>query len=191
MKILFVRHGESEDDLINAYGGWSDFPITENGISQIQNTAKNIENMNIKFSKIVSSPLSRAKSTSEIISKRLGLDIEIFEYLKERNSYGILSGMNKEEAKKRYPDQVQLLEDGEYVDGSERVGDTRTRAEKALTYLKSLNQDLIVVTHGSFLKEMFNNLGKKLVKKEDGGYILVSFENNTFDIEVSNGIVVE
>jgi len=101
MKILFVRHGESKDDLINAYGGWADFHLTENGKTQINNTAKKIKNLDIEFVKILSSPLIRAKESSEIISKELNIPIEIFEYVKERNTYGILCGMEKEEARQK------------------------------------------------------------------------------------------
>jgi broad specificity phosphatase PhoE len=191
MKILFVRHGESEDDLINAYGGWSDFPLTENGKIQIEQTAQKIFELEISFSKIVSSSLSRAKSTSKVIAEKLGLNIEIYEYLKERNSYGVLSGMIKEDAKVKYPDQVSKLENDEYVDGSERIEDLRTRINKALEKLTSNTESIIVVTHGSFLKEMFSILGKKLTKKSDGGFILLEVENGKIEVISYSGIEVE
>ena len=53
MKLLFVRHGESEDDLIDAYGGWADFPLTENGREQITETAQKIGKLNLKFDKLL------------------------------------------------------------------------------------------------------------------------------------------
>lgn len=191
MKILFVRHGESEDDLINAYGGWNDFPLTENGKVQISQSAQRISELGVSFSKIISSSLSRAKSTSQIIAEKLGLEVEVFEYLKERNSYGVLSGMIKEEAKEKYPDQVSKLENDEYVDGSERIEDLRLRINKALDKLTKYSEDIIVVTHGSFLKEMFSILGKKLTKKSDGGFILLEIENREIEVISSFGIEVE
>lgn len=191
MNIIFVRHGESEDDLINAYGGWADFPITENGKKQIGNTARRIKDLNIEISKIISSPLSRAKSTSEILAKELNLDIEIYEYLKERNSYGIMSGMNKEEAKHKYPDQVQNLENNLFVDGSERIEDLRIRVEKVLQFLNTQKGNLIVVSHGSFLKELFISIGMQLVKKEDGGLAVIELKDGKFKLVLSSGLDFE
>jgi broad specificity phosphatase PhoE len=191
MKILFVRHGESEDDLINAYGGWSDFPLTDNGKIQIEQTAQKISELGISFSKIFSSPLSRALSTSKIIGEKLGLEVEIFEYVKERNTYGILSGMIKEDAKAKYPEQVSKLENDEYVDGSERVEDVKTRINTALDILAQNSDPIIVVTHGVFLKNMFPIFGKKLTKKSDGGFTLLEIENNEMKVISSSGIEVE
>lgn len=175
MQILFVRHGESEDDIINAYGGWADFPLTERGKEQLEATAKKIKDLKISFFKVLSSPLERAKMSSAIIAKALNLDMEIFELVKERNTYGILSGMKKDEAKNKYPEIVEAYDKGKYVIGSEREADTNERVKLAYQRLSQRpEQNLIVVTHGNFIKALMPiALGKKLTKKEDGGFILI------------------
>ena len=83
MQLLLVRHGESEDDLINAYGGWADFHLTNNGKLQLTETAEHILKLNINFDKILASPLFRAKESAQIISDKLNVPVKIFEYLKE------------------------------------------------------------------------------------------------------------
>ena len=61
--------------------------------------------------KLFSSPLVRARETAEIISVRLGVSLEIKKDLREQNRYGILTGMTKQEAAEKFPDQVKLLKD--------------------------------------------------------------------------------
>ncbi|MFC1722474.1 phosphoglycerate mutase family protein, partial [Patescibacteria group bacterium] len=81
MKLLFIRHGESEDDLIKAYGGWGDFHLTTNGKAQIEITAEKINALNIPFDKILTSPLIRAQESAQIIATKLSIPIEIFEFV--------------------------------------------------------------------------------------------------------------
>lgn len=193
MKILFVRHGQSEDDIINAYGGWSDFPLTKEGEEQIKQSAIKIKALGINFEKIISSPLIRAQSTSKIIAEVLNLSIEISPFLKERNTYGILSGMKKEEAKEKYSEYVSALDNDEYVLGSERIEDTKARANEAMKrILLEKVENIIVVTHGNLLKTLFPLfLNKKLVKKEDGGMILIESVNDINKVLAYDGIEVE
>lgn len=193
MKILLIRHGESEDDLIDAYGGWADFHLTEKGKGQIKSTAAKIKNLNIKFDKILSSPLFRAKESAEIISKELNIPLEIYEYVKERNSYGILCGMVKAEAKEKYPWLVDAYNNGEYVDGSEREADINNRAATAWKLMLEMNvNNLAVLTHGVFLKALIPHiLDRKLTKKKDGGFILLDINDNEVEILLEDGIEVE
>ena len=53
-------------------------------------------------------------------------------YVKERNTYGIMCGMVKEEAAKKYPWLVKAYKNDEYVDGSEREEDIKNRAKRRL-----------------------------------------------------------
>ncbi|MFC1722396.1 histidine phosphatase family protein, partial [Patescibacteria group bacterium] len=110
----------------------------------------------------------------------------------ERNSYGILSGMKKDDAKNKYPWLVETLNKGDYVYGSERIEDTNERAEKAFEILitSGLN-NLAILTHGKFLKAILPIItGKKLTKKEDGGFILLNIEGNSNEVIAENGIEI-
>jgi len=192
MKILFVRHGESQDDIEDRYGGWADFELTEKGKGQITNSLKSIKQLDVEFEIVLTSPLKRAITSAKIIGEDLSLPVEIFEYVKERNTYGVLSGMVKSEAKEKYPDQVELLGKDEYVDGSERQGDLIARARQALFLVEQRKEsNLIIVTHGNFLKGMSVILDKKLVKKEDGGFVLMNLAGGKLSVLVSGGIEYE
>lgn len=64
MKLYIVRHGESETNKKGLWTGWLDVPLTEGGMRDAE-TAKAILS-GIKFDKVYSSDLSRAKKTCEI-----------------------------------------------------------------------------------------------------------------------------
>lgn len=189
MNILFIRHGESQDDIEDRYGGWSDFDLTPKGKQQITNKWKDIKSLGEAFEIIITSPLKRAIQTGEILRMEFRVPMEKLEYVKERNTYGVLSGMKKEEAKKKYPDQVKKLDNGEYIDGSERYEDLTQRVKKSLVLLeKSGKKSVIVVTHGNYLKCLFKIAGKKLTKKEDGGFVLSELKKGVLTFKSSNGI---
>lgn len=72
-KIYFVRHGQSEWNVLDKICGAVDVPLTEKGISQALETGKNIVESGIKIDKILYSPLERAKVTALKISEMTGV----------------------------------------------------------------------------------------------------------------------
>lgn len=193
MKILFVRHGESVDDIEDRYGGSADFDLTEKGREQVFESANKISSLNEKFDVVLSSPLKRALQTAAIIASELGIDVEVFEYLKERNLNGVLTGLVRNEAKIKYPEVVETHNRWEYVDGSERTEDFNNRVKNAIKYLLKMEYgSLIAVTHGLFLKAFFKEVMNKDIKKVgDGGFVLLEENDGKFDILKEEGIEYE
>lgn len=193
MKILFVRHCESVDDIEDRYGGAADFDLTEKGKHQVSESAKKISSLDEKFEVILSSPLKRASQSAEIISKELGVKVEIFEYLKERNLNGVLTGLTRTEAKEKYPEVVERHSRWEYVDGSEREEDFYNRVRNGIKYLLDMKYGSVVaVTHGLFLRAFFKEMMDIDVKRVgDGGFVLLSETDGKFKIMVEDGIKYE
>lgn len=48
MKIYLIRHSESHDDLINCYGGASDWDLTEGGAKKVENLDRSLKNLKFK-----------------------------------------------------------------------------------------------------------------------------------------------
>lgn len=71
--IIIVRHGESETNVQHVCGGWIDTPLTELGITQAHQVAKIIKQHRLHFDICVSSVLSRAVKTRDIILEDLNL----------------------------------------------------------------------------------------------------------------------
>ena len=101
-QIILVRHGEAESNLDNSrVGGWSDVKLTNLGVKQAEYVADRlVHELDMKYS-LYSSDLTRARQTTEIISKALGIIPTYAEDLREFNP-GIVSGMDRKEARKYY-----------------------------------------------------------------------------------------
>ena len=168
MKIYLLRHGESVDDIEDCYGGIADFPLTEEGCKTAQELAKKLSKSGIKL--LYSSPYKRAHETAEFISKVLGCSIKIVNDLRERNSYGILSGVNKAKAKEIFSGVLNLLnkKPGDYysnelVVGAEPVNEFDRRVQRAFKEIvtDAINRrvDTIgMVTHGNVTRSIYKNI---------------------------------
>ena len=111
MKLILLRHGESQWNLLNKFTGWTDVGLTENGIEEAIFSAKQILKKNIVINTLYTSLLIRSTHTAEIIADIINFDKRNIQYdwrLNERH-YGALQGLNKSETATKYgEDQVQL-----------------------------------------------------------------------------------
>lgn len=71
--LIFVRHGQSTANLACVFTGHSDFPLTDLGMRQAENTARFLEQYPIE--KIYSSDLMRSMQTAEPTARHFGLSV--------------------------------------------------------------------------------------------------------------------
>ena len=71
MKLILLRHGESEWNLENRFTGWKDVGLTERGQQEALFSAKQLIQQNLKICSIYTSVLKRAIQTTEIIIDKL------------------------------------------------------------------------------------------------------------------------
>ncbi|MBQ8796067.1 MAG: histidine phosphatase family protein [Clostridia bacterium] len=116
MYIYAVRHGETEYNVQYRICGLTDLELTENGFRQAKTLAEKAVDKNIDL--IISSPLKRAVSTSNIIAEKLKVPVVIDNRLIEQN-YGIYEGKdrfdegflnNKRNFAFRYPEGESMLQ---------------------------------------------------------------------------------
>lgn len=148
MKIFLIRHAESTSDVEDRYGGDYNDHLTEEGKEQAQKLAVSLQDKNIEI--VYSSPKFRARETAEIVVKHLGRPLEVVDDLRERNAYGIVTGMVKAKAGEQYPDEVAKL--GDYrqtvLDGEE-YGHFKQRVIKAYNEIRQLKCSTVaIITHG-------------------------------------------
>ena len=101
MRIVFLRHTQSEANHNKVYGGWTDYNLTELGEKQADEISRLVEVLCDTFSKntkIYTSPLTRCKKLSKKISKNKGFEVVDIEYLKEYN-FGMFEGKRIDEIK--------------------------------------------------------------------------------------------
>lgn len=158
MRIIFVRHGQTTGDLENRYGGDYDDSLSALGKNQAQELPLELKDKGIDL--IISSPLIRAKETALILSQ-LACPIIIEPGFKERNQYGILSGMTKSEAKIKYPDLVEQLKDRlNTIEGAESYQVFSERITKTYEDLVTENKHLsvAVIWHGGPMRVLFRDI---------------------------------
>lgn len=93
MAIYVVRHGECEGNVAGLYVAQIESPLTERGRQQAHEAASVVKELGI--SRIVSSPLSRARDTAQIIADELGLPVHVDSRIIEYDM-GSLAGMTKD-----------------------------------------------------------------------------------------------
>ena len=108
---MIVRHGQSVWNLENKFTGWTDVPLSENGIKEAKRAGIALKEKGYTFDLAFTSVLKRAEDTLNYILKEMDLEnIEVRHNwrLNERH-YGALQGLNKDETRKKYGDeQVKL-----------------------------------------------------------------------------------
>jgi len=72
-RIIMVRHGESEWNVLGKWQGRADTKLTDAGRSQARVAALSIAKSGITIHRVVASSLSRAHETAEIVARTLGL----------------------------------------------------------------------------------------------------------------------
>lgn len=189
MKIYFVRHGEAMDDIRDEYGGWNDAELTKNGLFTAQETAIKLKKATVGVVKVLTSPLLRAVQTAEPIAKEMGLPMEKCVYLKERNTYGLLCGVNKTEAVEKYPELVKAYDEGEPVLGYEDYDFFVSRVKELINYLEKINENVIAVTHGKMLAAIFTEIiGKRANKIQENCVIETELLNGKLTLIGTEGI---
>ena len=101
-KLILTRHGQSVWNAENRFTGWVDVDLSKKGILEAQKSGQLIKNLNINIDVSYTSFLKRAIKTLTSILQENGLELKFNTSweLNERH-YGSLTGLNKEETKKR------------------------------------------------------------------------------------------
>ena len=165
MYLVLVRHGQSEWNLLNKWTGWIDIELSGQGEEEARKAASLLRD--ITFHRAHTSDLKRAQKTLDIILDELGhkkVPIKKHAAIKERD-YGDLTGMNKEEARKKFGEekfkQYRRSWDVAPPNG-ESLKDTAARAipyyEKEILKDLKRGHNVIVSAHGNSLRAIVKHL---------------------------------
>ena len=111
IKLVLVRHGQSQWNLENRFTGWTDVELSEQGVKEAKEAGKVLKEKGFEFDVAYTSVLKRANDTLSYILEELGeKDIPIKKSwrLNERH-YGALQGLNKDETRQKYGAEQVLL----------------------------------------------------------------------------------
>ena len=151
---VFLRHGESVGNAEERFQGQSDFPLTEAGREQARALADRWLREGMKFDLVLTSPLSRARETAEIVAGKLNVPLEANSIWLERNA-GEVSGLTREEASKLFPEPEFTTPYDAFGESGEGDWELFLRAGKAVHELiKRPAGKYLVVTHGGLLNKV-------------------------------------
>ena len=103
MRLIFVRHGESESNAAGIYQGWFDSPLNPRGEAQAAATARAIAaRTDIRPIAVYASPLLRAWRTGSLIAEAVGLTPIAHPGLREIN-VGAATGLAFTAVRERWP----------------------------------------------------------------------------------------
>ena len=167
--LVLVRHGQSDWNLKNLFTGWKDPDLTELGIAEAKAAGRKLKEQGLSFDLAFTSDLTRAQHTLKLMLAEIGqtgLATRKDLALNERD-YGDLSGLNKDDARKKWGEDQVLIWRRSYdvpPPGGESLKDTLARALPY--YVQEIlpcvlrGQRVLVAAHGNSLRALIMVLDK-------------------------------
>ncbi|ALX49277.1 histidine phosphatase family protein [Lentibacillus amyloliquefaciens] len=150
--IGFVRHGVTQWNKEGRAQGSSDIPLDEEGLSQARLLAYRLEAS--EWDVVYSSDLLRAKQTAEILNAKLGTQLNLDSRLRERGG-GLTEGTTEEERIQRWGPNWREL-DMQFESHDSII--SRGNAFIDEISEKHVNQNVLIVSHGAFIKTLLKAL---------------------------------
>jgi 2,3-bisphosphoglycerate-dependent phosphoglycerate mutase len=189
--LVLVRHGQSDWNLKNLFTGWKDPDLTEQGIKEAKDAGRKLKAQGFKFDIAFTSVLKRAQHTLDLMLAEIGqtgLQTRKNLALNERD-YGDLSGLNKDDARKKWGEEQVLLWRRSYdvpPPGGESLKDTLARALPY--YVQEIlpcvlrGERVLVSAHGNSLRALIMVLEKltpeNILKRELGTGVPIIYRLN-------------
>ena len=200
IKLVLVRHGQSQWNLENRFTGWTDVELSEQGVKEAKEAGKVLKEKGFEFDVAYTSVLKRANDTLNFILEELGeKDIPIKKSwrLNERH-YGALQGLNKDETRQKYgAEQVllwrrstdvkppELSEDDERYPGNDPKYKDLSKDElpKTENLIDTINR--VMVLWNSDIKKDLED-GKRIIIAAHGNSLrgLIKYLDNMTDEEI-------
>lgn len=169
LKILLIRHGQSEGNVAGRMEGWSSTGLTTLGQDQAQRLGQRLAGENWHPTQVYCSPLRRATETLHAMAAgfwetvAIPVPVVFHDDLRE-NHQGILTGLTWAEAQAQSPDLCQRLEtslDWIPIPGAESWAERHQRGQRFVDTLvqQHHNGDQVwVISHQGILQHILANL---------------------------------
>jgi broad specificity phosphatase PhoE len=107
MKLLLIRHAESQGNFQHRLQGRREFPLTELGKAQADALASRLAELPV--SAIYASPIGRAMETAEVIAAKAGLEVVPEPRVQEYDFGEAVSGRTWDEIREESPEVVEAM----------------------------------------------------------------------------------
>lgn len=176
MQIYFVRHGESQANLLHEISNRGlSHGLTQKGREQASALVESLQGRSI--TKIYTSPVLRTLETSVILANRLDVDYEVVDALREYDC-GILEGRSDETAwqgwKELYDAWVVHHMWDQRIEGGESFNDIRNRflpfIEGLMSRYREATTKIVCVSHGGIYSLMLPLVLKNITREHFSQY---------------------
>jgi broad specificity phosphatase PhoE len=139
-----LRHGQTDWNIDLRLQGTTDIAMNQVGIEQVQNAAKHLDG---GWDLILSSPLSRARQTAEIVAEKIGIESIVIEPLLLERAFGIGEGLTYAE----WGEKFAKLDD---IPGAESRSNVERRARELLGHIEQnyAGAKVLAVSHGALIR---------------------------------------
>lgn len=161
MKLLLVRHGETEWNKLGKFQGQQDIALNARGMAQAKETAQAVAEL--QHSTVYSSPLKRTMQVAQEISRLSGKPVKQVPGVQEL-SLGDLEGVTGEEMRSGWPEVYSAWRDDPAsvaMPNGESLMELQERAWNALMELEQSHmqdETLILVSHNFAIRSMIGKL---------------------------------
>ena len=177
MKLYLIRHGESEANIKDVFGGQTQVPLTARGEEEARNAKKLLDGLS--FDKVYSSDLIRAIRTQELMYPCE--EVERLELLREMD-VGELAGKHRSECVALWGEG--FMEDRNNSNFVPYGGENRemicARAQKFLEFLEKQPYERVAVfSHNGFICSVMRLVSR--LKPADGKFFCKNCSVSTFE----------
>lgn len=206
MDLYLVRHGETESNKQKRYQGWTESPLSAQGVNQAEKAGFFLATQNIEG--LYSSDLKRAVHTARVIGASSGIEPVVTPLLREIN-FGQWEGQTFDEIEKTWGNEISAwLDDPFHVaaPGGETLGQVCARMQTFLEQLagqvpegkrvaavshggsiRALLYQVLNLDHSSFWDIKIDNASVSLLRKE-GERFKVVYYNRVHHLETEPGV---
>jgi uncharacterized phosphatase len=141
------RHGQTDWNINFLLQGITDIPMNQTGIEQVRTAAKAINKDDWDI--VLTSPLTRAMQTAEIIADSLGFDVVMQEQLLIERSFGEAEGLSHEQWKQKYSNLDE-------IPGGESKSQLLTRSQLLLDTVSTgfAGKRVLAISHGALIRTL-------------------------------------
>lgn len=160
LKLLLVRHGETEWNKTLRYQGHTDIPLSAIGREQAMALSQRL--VGEKIDAFYASDLIRARETAEIIARNHNQEVSCLQGLRE-TYFGDWEGLTYVQIIKKYPQVMSAWRKNPSVTripGGETLEEVAERSMKAIASIQQnhADQTVLLVVHGGIIRVIISSL---------------------------------
>ena len=199
MRLVLVRHGQTEWNAAGRYQGQSNVALSELGRKQAECLAEHFPVQ--KVDAIYSSDLDRARETAECVGRKFGVPVRLEPAFREL-SFGDWEGLTYKEISTRWPKEANKLftaPDELIIPNGETFQTLQKRALAKIDVLckEHIDKNVVVFAHGAINKTILaglmhiplhylwslrqDNTAVNILRLDDG-YVTVELVNSAFHL---------